>query len=224
MADSLDDLTIPELKKYAERNNIILPKRGSGARGGVVRADLVAAILRSKKSPKKIAPEPIKPPTPKSPQKIVPRPVSPQRAIEPSPKRRIPRSPGEIDPTPRKVTPRKISPNAPDDVYLAVFDDQQIQRYFISLDKLEKLFKQLTLDRIYYGRVLSVNCRVRDQAIPDGGDPLSKERFKKYDIIFSPRRAVFHSFYSAISGEQRLEVPRIRSIILNIAERQPIVI
>jgi len=231
----LNRLTVPKLKEYAQLNFITLPKSGtgSGARGTIVKSDLVDAIVKSKiavrkDSPKKI-PQRVKPVPPgslKKPQRIIKitSPGSLKKIPEPTPKKIRPSSPslrssGTFVAAP---TPRKISPKAPEDVYFLVYDFTQTIIYFISLDKLEKLFKKLTPDLVYYGRVLSVNCRVKDVFTSSSGDRLAPDRYKKYDVIFSPGRNEFHSVYFQQAGEQRIEIPRIRSIILDIASKQPL--
>ena len=125
-----------------------------------------------------------------------------------------------VDRSPTKKvspSPRKISPKSPDDVYLLIYTKDGIATYFVSLDKIEKIFKtKLKPRQRYLVRVLSVNCRVKDSFV-------STNLFDRYDLIVEPDDPLITVIYEQ-HGRQTMFYSLFNSLVLDIASKQPIVV
>lgn len=162
------------------------------------------------------------PPTKKEP--IPPKHNSPKREPVP-PERKTPSPPTKnlpYLPSPKfKPSPRKLSPKAEQDVYLLVHNEQGEKIYFISFDKIGKLFQRLSPQpgetaQWYYINVLSANCRVKDSI--DGS------MFAKYDVIVSPPYEGYINVLYEKNGQKLMPYHDFNALVNYLASTQPLLL
>jgi hypothetical protein len=212
VGSTLSDLTVPYLYRYGEEQDIELSE-------GLTKKQLLALL-------KELFPE-------EFPKELSPR---EEEIIEQEPP--ISKGPLEEQILLRR-SPRRIHPDkAPEDVYLLVSNTRNQLLYFISLDKVQKLFTSFPQNATYYCRVLAVNSEVKDSASLNrspirqafdarrgpSASTFDPTVYDRYDVVLRPATNTHIQIIYEKAGPTSVTYGQLNVYLIDLASKKPLVV